>query len=142
MRERSLIHSLGVYSDDQLVFSSDGKWIYPLFELEGFLSESPHAPEELRVIDKVIGKAAAMVLVHLGFGRIHGGMLSRLAKDFLQQRRVAFTYDELVDRILCRTEELLADIDDPAEAFHLLKLRAARTGEESGWELPNQGGQR
>ena len=43
---------------------------------------------------------------------------------FLRQRQVPFSCDELVDRILCRTEELLADIDDLEQAYRLLKRRA------------------
>jgi hypothetical protein len=51
-------------------------------------------------------------------------MMSSLAKDFLLKRRVRFSHDELVDRILCRTEELLATVEDPAEGYHMLKKRA------------------
>jgi zinc transport system ATP-binding protein len=134
-------HSLEVYSGDELVFSSDGKWIYPLFELERFLVESPYRPEDLLVVDKVIGKAAATVLVHLGVGRIHAVMMSRLAWDFLKERQIPFDYEELVDRILCRTEQLLADIDDPAEAHGMLKIRAEAAAQGASSNRPTQGGQ-
>lgn len=127
MEGTELSHSLEAFAGDELVFFSNGKWIYPLFELERFLNDSQHRPADLVVVDKVIGKAAAMVLVHLGIGRIHGGMISRLADEFLRNRQVPFTYDELVDRILCRTEELLAAIDDPDDAYRLLSLRANRS---------------
>jgi zinc transport system ATP-binding protein len=105
-------HSLEVFSGDELVFFSDGKWIYPLFELERFLVDYRGAPEGLLAVDKIVGKAAAMMLVHLGIGQIHAGMMSSLAAAFLRQRQVSFSCDVLVDQILCRTEELLADIDD------------------------------
>ena len=117
-------HSLEVYSGDELLFFSDGTWIYPLFELERFLAGYPGRPQELLAVDKIVGKAAAMMLVRLGVGRIRAGMMSSLAEDFLRRRRVPFEYDELVDRILCRTEELLADIDDVEQAYRQLKQRA------------------
>lgn len=117
-------HNLEVYAGDRLVFFSDGNWIHPLFELEGFLADHRGQPEDLLAIDKIVGKAAAMMLVHFGIGQIRAGMMSSLAADFLQQREVPFAYDELVDRILCRTEELLADVDDLDEAYRLLKRRA------------------
>lgn len=119
-----MTHSLEVYAGDELVFFSDGTWIYPLFELERFLAEHPGRPEALLAVDKIVGKAAAMMLVYLGIGRIRAGMTSSLAEDFLRRRRVPFEYDELVDRILCRTEELLADVDDLDHAYRLLKRRA------------------
>jgi hypothetical protein len=75
-------------------------------------------------VDKVVGKAAAMIMVHLGIQRVHAGIMSRLAVTFLENRGIPFTYDELVDRVLCRTEELLAEIEDPAEAFRFIKRRA------------------
>jgi zinc transport system ATP-binding protein len=117
-------HSLEVYSGDDLVFFSDGTWIYPLFELEGFLADQPSRPETLLAVDKIVGKAAAMMLAHLGIGRIRAGMMSSLAEEFLQRRQIPFEYDELVDRILCRTEELLADVDDVEKAYSILKRRA------------------
>lgn len=119
-----MTHSLEVYSGDELVFFSDGTWIYPLFELEGFLARHPGRPEEMLAADKIVGKAAAMMLVYLGIGRIRAGMMSSLAEEFLRRRRTPFDYDELVDRILCRTEELLADVDDVEKGYRLLKQRA------------------
>ena len=119
-----MTHSLEVFSGDELVFFSDGKWIYPLFELERVLVDHRGTPEALLAVDKIVGKAAAMMLVHLGIGQIHAGMMSSLAAAFLRQRQVPFSCDELVDRILCRTEELLADIDDLEQAYRLLKRRA------------------
>jgi hypothetical protein len=48
-------HSLEVFSGDELVFFSDGKWIYPLFELERFLVDHRGAPEALLAVDKIVG---------------------------------------------------------------------------------------
>jgi hypothetical protein len=38
----------------------------------------------------------------------------------------ASTYELLVDRIHCQTEELLATAEDPDEAYRLVKVRAGR----------------
>ena len=119
-----MTHSLEVYLGDEPVFFSDGRWIHPLFELERVLDGWPGRTEELLVIDKIVGKAAAMMLVRLGVGRVRAGMMSSLAEEFLRVRRVPFEYDELVDRILCSTERLLADVDDVEQAYRLLRQRA------------------
>jgi zinc transport system ATP-binding protein len=127
-------NSLEVYHVDRLVFSSQGRWIYPLFELEEFLATGEHAPADLRVVDKIVGKAAAMVLVHLGIGRIEAGMASDLARDFLGRRSVPFSYEELVPRILCRTEGLLEQIDDVEQAYTMLRERARTARPEQEME--------
>lgn len=116
--------SLQVLVDGRPIFSSDGAWLYPLLELERHLAGHPPPAGELSAVDKVVGKAAAMIMVHLGIQRVRAGVMSRLALAFLQDRGVPLAYEELVDRILCRTEELLAGIDDPAEAFRIIKRRA------------------
>ena len=40
--------------------------------------------------------------------------------------RIAYSYEQLVDRIHCQTEELLATVEDPEEAYQLVKVRAGR----------------
>lgn len=116
--------TLEVLAGGHTVFSSDGSWLHPLLELDAFLASGPRPRGELVAIDKVVGKAAAMIMVHLGIRRVHAGIMSRLALVFLEGHDIPFTYEELVDRVLCRTEELLAEIEDPAEAFRLIKRRA------------------
>ena len=76
--------------------------------------------------DKIIGKAAALLIHRLGFRTVKAGVLSRLGEAVLQRHAIAYTYDQLVDRIHCQTEELLATVEDPEEAYRLVKARAGR----------------
>ena len=39
---------------------------------------------------------------------------------------MAYTYEQMVDRIYCQTEELLATVEEPEEAYQLVKVRAER----------------
>ena len=43
-----------------------------------------------------------------------------------QRHGITYTYEQLVDRIHCQTEELLATVEDPEEAYRLVKIRAGR----------------
>ncbi len=52
--------------------------------------------------------------------------LSRLGEAVLQRYEIAYSYEQLVDRIRCQTEDLLASIDDPEEAYQFVKVRAGR----------------
>ena len=121
-----MAHTLEVFSKETLVFFSDGKWLHPLFELEDFLATSDHDPATLTVRDKIIGKAAALLLIRLGIRDVYGGIMSKLGQQALEKYDVAYGYGTLVDRIDCRTEELLLDEFDFEKAYAILKQRAKR----------------
>jgi zinc transport system ATP-binding protein len=117
-------NSLEVYRNRELIFSSPGKWLYPLFELEKFLVAAGISGQDLYIEDKVTGRGAAFLIVRLGIRKLHTGLLSRLGQAVLEDRRVDYTADTLVDKIECRTEELLAGETDPEKAHALLLTRA------------------
>ena len=118
--------TLTVLYEGSPIFTSHGKWLHPLFELEAYLAEHPIQPEDLILQDKIIGKAAALLIYRLGFRTVKAGILSRLGEAVLQRYGIAYTYEQLVDRIHCQTEELLATLEDPEEAYRLVKVRAGR----------------
>ena len=108
------------------IFTSYGKWLHPLFELEEYLVEHVFQPENLILQDKIIGKAAALLILRMGFRTVKAGILSRLGEAVLQRHEMAYTSEQLVERIHCQTEELLAAVEDPEEAYQLVKARAGR----------------
>lgn len=118
--------SMQVLLDDQVLFTSTGKWLYPLFDLEDYLQEHPGLLKNATVWDKVIGKAAALLILRMGGNRIHGVLMSELAAKTLEKAGVAHSFDTLVPQIDCQTEELLKDIVDPDEAYDILCKRAGR----------------
>jgi zinc transport system ATP-binding protein len=118
--------TLRVYHGRQEIFTSTGKWLHPLFELEEFLLDSEYSPETLLLEDKIVGKAAALLLVRLGIRRIRAGVLSRLGLAVLENNAVQYAAEHIVQRIECRTEEILSEVEDPQEAYGLLKARAGR----------------
>lgn len=121
----SMTHSLEVYRDDQLIFVSDGKWLQPLLELHDFLAGQHYDPERLVLKDKIVGKAAALIQVYLGVKNVHASMLSRLARTVFEEFKIRYDYEQLVDRIQCRTEDLLEKESNPQAAFELVRKLAA-----------------
>jgi hypothetical protein len=109
------------------IFTSFGRWLYPLCELEDDLADHPIQPENRILQDKIIGKAAALLSHRRGLRTVKAGVLSSLGEAVLQRHGVAYTYEQLVDRIHCQTEELLANGEDPEEAYRLVKVRAGRS---------------
>jgi hypothetical protein len=118
--------TLTVFHGETPIFTSYGKWLYPLFELEEYLAEHPISPERLVLQDKIVGKAAALLIHRLKFRVVKVGILSKLGEAVLRRHGIAYTYEQLVDRIHCQTEDLLADVDKPEDAYDLLKVRAGR----------------
>jgi hypothetical protein len=118
--------TLTVFHNGTPIFTSHGNWLHPLFELAEYLAEHPIQPENLILQDKIIGKAAALLILRMGFQTVKAGILSRLGEVVFQRHGIAYTSAQLVDRIQCQTEELLATVDDPDEAYRLVKVRAGR----------------
>lgn len=117
--------TLRAFHGRRQVFSSVGKWLYPLFELEEFLRSSSYAHGSVRVEDKIVGKAAALLLVRLGIRRIKAGILSEPGRAVLRRHGVQHGADRIVERIDCRTETLLLEIEDPEEAYRIVRARAS-----------------
>jgi len=118
--------TLTVFRNGTPIFTSNGKWLHPLFELEAYLADHAVQPENLILQDKIIGKAAALLIHRLGFRTVQAGVLSRLGEAVLQRHGIVYTSEQLVDRIQCQTEELLATVEAPEEAYRLVKSRAGR----------------
>jgi hypothetical protein len=119
--------TLRVIQHDQLVFQSERRWLMPLFDFEEFLQAHPELRGPCEFHDKVIGKAAALLMIRLGAASVHGDVMSRLACDILDSHAISHTYETLVERIDCQTEEILLDIDDAEKAYLILVERAHRS---------------
>ena len=124
MEERA--DTLTAYHDGKPIFTSNGNWLYPLFELESYLAKQTFDPREIRVVDTIIGKAAAILLCRIGIGAVEAGILSKPGERVFKSREVDYTFGELVDLIACATEEILSPIDDFEEAYEILLARANR----------------
>jgi zinc transport system ATP-binding protein len=118
--------SLEFIMDGQVLFSSTGKWLHPLFELEQFLKAREINASMGEIRDKVVGRGSAFLMVRLGVRTAHAGMLSRLGKDVLDHAGVACTWNVIVDEIECQTESILREVTDPEEAYPILAERARK----------------
>jgi zinc transport system ATP-binding protein len=116
--------TLQVLLNGRIEFQSYGKWLYPLFEFEKYLKDHPFDISRSVVKDKIIGKAAAFLILHLGAGQAHGVVMSRLATDVFDTAHIPYTYDTLVNTIECKTEQLLENIYNIEDAYQILHKRA------------------
>lgn len=112
----SLEPSLVVRRDDEIIFRHTGSWLHPLFDLEKYLEETRIDPEELYLQDKIVGRAAAFLIVDMGFKKVKALTISTPGREVFDNFNIDYEYDTLVDKILCRTEQMLAETSDPLEA--------------------------
>jgi zinc transport system ATP-binding protein len=118
--------SLEFLIDDRVLFTSVGKWLHPLFELEQFVKAEDLDARRGEIRDKVVGRGSAFLIVRLGVRKVHAGILSLRGKDVFDRAGVTCTGDQLVDRIACSTEDILRDITDPEAAYGILSERARK----------------
>ena len=120
--------SLQVFRGDMRIFTHTGNWLHPLFALESFLAdflaEESIFPAELRLRDRIIGKAAAVLILRMGIRRVYGELMSDLGADYLASHGAEIGWGTRVPRIACRTEELLEKMEDPEAAYAELRRRA------------------
>lgn len=121
------------------LFSSPGRWLHPLFELEEFLSvrKAPGGDftfeggitavaSDLFLRDRVIGTAAAFLILRLGLKTVEADIASLRAIQLLREKGVEVEAPTIVEAIGCVTEKLLKDESDPEAAHRLLSERRAQ----------------
>ena len=113
-------NTLRVYSEDKLIFSSDRDRLLPLLE---YLDAFSPLPEQVVVFDKIVGNAAALLLVIAGCREIYSPLGSRLAIKSLEKYGIKYKFGETVDYIqqanrvdMCPMEQL--SLDKTPEEFH------------------------
>ena len=128
-------NSLEVFSNEELIFESRGKWLEPLFEAEQKATlVGISQKKNICFHDTAIGKAAAVLMIRMGAQFIHGDIVSRLALDFINdynkaaremgRQEVVISYENLVDRLMCATEAELAPMSDFDSMYFKLRQRA------------------
>jgi Domain of unknown function (DUF1893). len=124
-RAKSLLKStestVAVVSVDDF-FTSQERGVKPLLHL---LTEKKGFLKGASVADKVIGKAAALLMVLGEIKEVHTLIISEPAIKVFEKYNIPCFYDKKVDRIvnrtgdgLCPMETLCLDVDDPQEAFN------------------------
>lgn len=105
--------------------TSEKKGIAPIMEL---LKENKELLSGAYVADKVIGKAAAMLLIEGGISYLHAEVISKHATECLQKSNIEVEYQTLVPYIVNRTgdgmcpmEETVLNITDTKVAYDLLQ---------------------
>jgi hypothetical protein len=115
-------------------YVSDGKWLHPLFELLDLVAPegAPADPDEpgplgrprdLFVHDHIVGRGGAFLLLRAGIRTAYGDVVSDGAAALFEATGATLGAGERVAAIGCVTEQLLANVTDPEEAWAILAER-------------------
>ncbi|MCW4020765.1 MAG: DUF1893 domain-containing protein [Candidatus Bathyarchaeota archaeon] len=123
MNDRSL--SLVIVKGGYTVFESGSPGISGLLEAIENLKENLY---EASVADRIVGRAAALLLAHLHAKEVYAVTLSNEGLKALEANNIPIMRDNLVPKILdregknvCPFEKFSSAIESPDEAFELLK---------------------
>jgi len=117
--------SCAVIRGGGIIHTDDGRGVSPLMRL---YSGEPGKLAGSYIVDKIIGKAAAMILVLGGVEGAHGEVMSASAKAYLIERGIAAEHGLCVDMIadrtgrgMCPIERSVMDEDDPARGLAAIR---------------------
>lgn len=117
-------HTIVIYKSDASLVVSNERGIAPLIKL---LSENRTQLKDSIIADKVIGKAAALLMVYGEAKEVFTPTISYPALKVLKSHNIKIHYDNIVERIinrkgdgLCPMETLCIDVDEPEKAFILM----------------------
>ena len=107
------------------IYISEKRGVAPILEK---IDSDPEFFKGASVADRVIGKAAAMLLEKYGAAEIYAQVTSEYAIAYLNDKNVGFTYDKRVDHIInragtdmCPMEKTVLHISDADEGEKLIR---------------------
>ena len=128
-------NSLMIYRGGRLIFQSPSKGIRPHLEA---IETHGEALRGTLMVDKIVGRAAALLILYSGAAEAHAQVLSRPGKQVLDMNDLPTSYVELVDhikmkdgRIYCPFERMVQNISDPAEAYAAIVERMGSLTEQA-----------
>lgn len=125
------MRSLILYSGERVVYESDGSGLRPLLLC---ILENMGKYEDCRLFDKVIGLAAARLIVYSKMiADVDTLLASRLAIEHLEKNSIEIKAEKIVDNILTEDKEDTCPMEKKATAmedkefFDYFKRLALRT---------------
>lgn len=134
--ERIDLSLVGFNDNGEMVISLSGQGIIPLLHFMEQNEDNLEEYKNLLIGDKVVGKASALLLIMLKPRYVYGKVMSKGAKNLLEENVVPNKYGTLVEQILnfdksdiCPFEKSVLSIKRPEEALLMLSetLKKVRT---------------
>jgi len=132
-------YSLVIVRDGRIIYASRSHGIGGIL---GAIEELDNRIEGASVADRIIGKAAALLLAYSKVKDAYAIVISRNGLETLRSHGIPVDYENLVPKILdrsgreiCPFEKIALEIDSPRLGFEMLRRRWRSLIEESGGRL-------
>lgn len=124
-----------VIKEGEIIYSGMGRGIAPLIEL--FENHNDLLKNSI-VVDKIIGKAAAMILFLSGVKSVYGITMSRAGKEYLESKGIAVHFERCIDVIenrkkngICPMEMAVIQEEDAYVGYEILKEKCLEMRQKS-----------
>jgi len=118
--------SLWVYDGNKLIFKSNKDSLQPLLE---YIDRLVPYPSKVRIFDKIMGNAAALLSVKAGCQEVYSPLGSELAIQTLDNYHIEYHFAEVVPYIQKRNKQGMCPMEElsisksPEEFYEVLKQR-------------------
>lgn len=116
---------IALIRDEQTIYTTQGRGVKPLLDL---LDHEPSLLKESIIVDKIVGRAAAFLMILGGAKSVYALTMSLGAQAEFKKAGIKNNAEALTDVIVNRTgdgscpmEKAVQDISDPQEAPVVLK---------------------
>ena len=119
-----------IIKNGKIIHEENGRGIAPILDI---YRQYPGKMKRAFLVDKVIGKAAAMVAICGKVKAVHAELICDSAVEILNRHGIRVTYTKRVKDILnrrrtglCPMEQTVLNISDPAEGVNALEAAVAK----------------
>jgi hypothetical protein len=120
--------SLIIIKNGRILFESRGEGIRPLMEALRRFGRT--GLRRTVVVDKIVGKAAALIIAYFKPSELHCKTLSIRAKTIIQRHNIVFIAEEVTPEILsksgdniCPFEKEVIEVENPLEGYRVLSMK-------------------
>lgn len=97
-----------VIKNDEVIYSANGRGVKPLINL---YENEPDKLKDGYVIDKIIGKAAAIIVILGHAKKVYGEIMSESAYELLQSHNIDADFGHLVKTIVNRQNDGMCPLE-------------------------------
>lgn len=125
--------NLIILKNDKRLYQSTREGMLPLYQAITELSIAQL--KNTIIVDKIVGKAAALLISYIQARVVYCSLLSIRGKTVLENQGITFFYQELTPEIInrygtdiCPFEKAVLDIEDPQNGFFQIQAKLQQLG--------------
>ena len=118
-------YSFIIIKDDKIAYKDSGRGVKPIMKV---IDNDRELLKDAVIVDKIIGKAAALLLDLGGVNSVYGELMSRPAQEYLKSRGIMTDCGRCIHVIsnrtgdgICPLERSVSEVNDPEAAYGILK---------------------